>query len=114
LLSHQFVHDLDLRLFIYNIIFIILWLELYGVASYSNSTPSSSKEFNYLINSRSDALLNNNKAQSNDNATSINANNSSSNSNINRGVKVITSIESFYDAYDCMSMKSDEGLQKGM
>jgi len=23
-------------------------------------------------------------------------------------------MESFYDAYDCLSMKSDEGLQRGM
>ena len=97
---------------------------MYGVASYSDSSPTSSKDFNYQINSHNDASLNSNKApnlsinQSGNNLNSttfIDSNSSnSSNSSSSHGVKIITSMESFYDAYDCLSMKSDEGLQRGM
>lgn len=99
---------------------------MYGVASYSDSSPTSSKDFNYQINSHNDASLNSHKApnlsinQPGNNlssTTSIDSNSSNSNSSggsSSHGVKIITSMESFYDAYDCLSMKSDEGLQRGM
>jgi len=109
---------------------------LYGVASYSDSSPTSSKDFNHQVNSHIDNLLStdkvsslNNKQIGNNNNThddiSHNNNNNNSSSNgingsnhsngdsVMNGVKVITSIESFYHAYDCLSMKSDDGLQKG-
>lgn len=94
---------------------------MYGVASYSDSSPTSSKDFNYQINSHNDASLHSNKAShlsinqsgNNLNSTSSIDSNSSGGSS-SHGVKIITSMESFYDAYDCLSMKSDEGLQRGM